>query len=116
LDNRDRILRELVHGHSHRCGFTQCAGIARAFPDFASGENWTWHFVAGLALFFCMSAYFIYLYRAGLSPRNALQKIRILFLPVAGKMRMEALDVILHWFVYAVILVLTITGIFLYLG
>ncbi len=85
-------------------------------PILPQGEIWTWHFLAGLTLFFCMSSYFIYLYRSGLTARNALQKIRILFLPAARKMRMEALNVILHWFVYAVILVLTVTGIFLYLG
>jgi cytochrome b subunit of formate dehydrogenase len=85
-------------------------------PILPQGEIWSWHFLSGLVLFFCMSSYSIYLYRTGLTARNALQKIRILFLPAARKMRMEALNVILHWFVYAVILVLTVTGVLLYLG
>src|SRR5438477_3566199 len=41
-------------------------------PILPQGEMWTWHFFAGLALFFCASAYLIYLNRGGLMARNAL--------------------------------------------
>src|SRR4051794_26892352 len=41
------------------------------------GEIWTWHFVAGMTLFFCGSAYAVYTWRAGLASRNDLNKTRI---------------------------------------
>src|SRR4029077_5241632 len=85
-------------------------------PILPQGEMWTWHFFAGLALFFCSSAYLIYIMRSGLSPRNALKKIRIILMPVASKMRWQAVNIGLHWFVYALITVMTVTGVLLYLG
>src|ERR1043166_7301684 len=36
-------------------------------PIMPQGEMWTWHFVAGLGLFFCASAYLVYLNRSGLT-------------------------------------------------
>src|SRR4029077_15095331 len=85
-------------------------------PITPQGEMWTWHFCAGLALFFCASAYLLYIMRGGLSPRNALKKIRVMLMPVAAKMRWQAVNIGLHWFVYALITVMTVTGILLYLG
>ena len=72
--------------------------------------------MAGLTLFFCASAYLVYINRSGLSPRNALKKLRIMLMPTARKMKFEALNVGLHWFVYALVVVMTVTGVFLYLG
>src|ERR1043165_10303755 len=43
-------------------------------PILPQGEIWTLHFYAGLTLFFCAAAYFIYMRRAGLASRNALKK------------------------------------------
>src|SRR3954470_8195635 len=40
-------------------------------PLLPQGEIWTWHFLAGLALFFCAAAYLIYMRRSGLASRNA---------------------------------------------
>ena len=37
-------------------------------PILPQGEIWTWHFLAGLTLFFCAAAYFVYMRRAGLAP------------------------------------------------
>jgi len=85
-------------------------------PILPQGEMWTWHFFAGLSLFFCASAYLIYIYRAGLSPRNALKKLKIMLIPAARKMRWDAVNVGLHWIGYALIVVMTATGILLYLG
>jgi cytochrome b subunit of formate dehydrogenase len=85
-------------------------------PILPQGEIWTWHFFAGLTLFFCASAYILYMARSGLMPRIALKKIRAFVIPNAGKLRYDALNVVLHWLVYVVIVVLTVTGIFLYLG
>src|SRR5215218_7733315 len=85
-------------------------------PITPQGEMWTWHFFAGLVLFFCASAYLLYIMRAGLSPRNALKKIRVMLMPVNAKMRWQAVNISLHWFVYALITVMTVTGVVLYLG
>ncbi|HET7678942.1 MAG TPA: ethylbenzene dehydrogenase-related protein [Xanthobacteraceae bacterium] len=85
-------------------------------PILPQGHILTWHFVAGLAMFFCASSYLVYLNRSGLVARNALLKLRILTIPEAGKLRLEAINVALHWFIYLVIAILTITGVFLYLG
>src|SRR5882757_1803051 len=85
-------------------------------PILPQGEMWTWHFVAGLGLFFCSSAYLIYLNRGGLTARNALKKVRVALMPVASKMRWQAVNVGLHWFVYVLITVMMVTGLILYLG
>src|SRR5882757_8450601 len=79
-------------------------------PILPQGEMWTWHFVAGLGLFFCASAYLIYLNRGGLTARNALKKVRVALMPVASKMRWQAVNVGWHWFVYALITVMMVTG------
>ena len=85
-------------------------------PITPQGEIWTWHFFSGFALFFCASAYLVYLNRSGLTARNALAKMRVALMPVGSKLRWQAINVGLHWFVYALIAVLMATGIFLYLG
>jgi cytochrome b subunit of formate dehydrogenase len=85
-------------------------------PILPQGEIWTWHFLAGLALFFCGSAYLIYMKRSGLANRNALKKTRVLVMPVASRMRFGGLNVLLHWAAYLIIVIMTVTGIFLYLG
>jgi cytochrome b561 len=85
-------------------------------PILPQGEVWTWHFYAGLTLFFGASAYILYMARSGLAPRIALKKVRAFVIPRAGKLRYDALNVVLHWLVYVVVVVLTVTGIFLYLG
>src|ERR1700736_4956865 len=38
-------------------------------PITPQGELWTWHFFAGLTLFFCASGYILYMARSGLAPR-----------------------------------------------
>src|SRR5438874_9049061 len=43
-------------------------------PILPQGEIWSWHFLAGLALFFCGSAYVLYVLRGGLAQRNGLQQ------------------------------------------
>ena len=85
-------------------------------PILPQGEIWTWHFLAGLALFFCAAAYLVYMRRSGLTNRNALKKTRTMIMPVAAKMRFGALNVLLHWAAYLIITIMTVTGIFLYLG
>ena len=52
----------------------------------------------------------------GLATRNALKKTRLMVMPVAAKMRFGGLNVLLHWAAYLIIVIMTVTGIFLYLG
>jgi cytochrome b subunit of formate dehydrogenase len=85
-------------------------------PMLPRGEVWTFHFFAGLALFFCASSYLIYVHRSGLSARNALKKLRLFLMPTARRMKFEALNVGLHWFLYTLIVVMTVTGVLLYIG
>jgi cytochrome b subunit of formate dehydrogenase len=85
-------------------------------PILPQGEIWTWHFLAGLTLFFCAAAYAIYTWRAALASRNALKKTRVMVMPVAAKMRFGGLNVLLHWAAYLIIGIMTVSGIFLYLG
>ena len=48
----------------------------------------TW--MSQTALFFCASAYLLYIMRSGLNARNALKKLRVMLMPVASKMRWQA--------------------------
>src|SRR4051794_39624204 len=85
-------------------------------PILPQGEIWTWHFLAGLTLFFCGSSYLVYMVRSGLTQRNAIKKTRVLAMQAPRKMKWGAVNVVLHWFVYALVVFLTCTGILLYLG
>jgi cytochrome b subunit of formate dehydrogenase len=85
-------------------------------PILPQGEIWSWHFLAGLTLFFCGSAYVVYLMRSGLAQRNSLKKTRVLRMAAPAKMKWGAVNVALHWFLYALIAFLTGTGIILYIG
>src|SRR6185295_11382069 len=60
-------------------------------PILPQGEIWTFHFYAGLTLFFCAAAYLIYMRRSGLANTHALKKTRVMVMPVASKMRFGAL-------------------------
>ncbi len=86
-------------------------------PILPRGEVWTYHFYAGLSLFFCISAYTAYVIRSKLSERNALSRIKVLTMPKApAKVRWNAVNVLLHWAIYGVIVAMTATGIAMYLA
>src|SRR5262245_15517764 len=85
-------------------------------PILPQGEIWTWHYGAGLALFFCATAYLLYVRRSGLYRRIALKQLRWFPLPGADKRKYGALNVALHWFVYGLVVLMTGTGVMLYLG
>jgi len=85
-------------------------------PILPQGEIWTWHFLTGLSLFFCASAYLLYMRRTGLDRRVALKKVRVFVLPAANKLRYGALNVVLHWALYGLVAIMTGTGVMLYLG
>jgi cytochrome b561 len=85
-------------------------------PVLPYGELWTWHFVAGLALFLGSSAYVVYIARSGLAQRNATIKIRALLMRAPPDMKWAAVNVILHWFIYGLVVVMFASGLMLYLG
>lgn len=85
-------------------------------PILPQGEIWTWHFIAGLTLFFASSAYVLYVIRSGLAQRNAVKKTRVLAMNAPSAMKWAAINVILHWFVYGLVVFMLATGIMLYLG
>jgi cytochrome b subunit of formate dehydrogenase len=85
-------------------------------PILPQGEIWTWHFLAGLALFFCAAAYFVYMRRSGLANRNAPKKSRMMLMKTTNRNKFGGLNVALHWAAYAIIVIMTVTGILLYLG
>src|SRR4051812_34634056 len=80
------------------------------------GEIWSWHIIAGLTLFFAASSYIGYMHRSGLKRRSALGKVRALTLPAARRVKWGAVNVLLHWSLYALLTVMTTTGVLLYLG
>ena len=80
------------------------------------GEIWTWHIVAGLILMSCTTAYVAYLRRASLGDRNSAVRLRTLTPPTTPRLRLRAINVALHWFAYAAILTLSVSGIILYIG
>ncbi|MGE3144745.1 MAG: ethylbenzene dehydrogenase-related protein [Pseudorhodoplanes sp.] len=85
-------------------------------PILPQGSIWTWHFIAGLTLFFGASAYVLYMLRSGLTQRNAVKKTRVLAMKAPAAMKWAAINVLLHWFVYALVVFMFVTGIMLYLG
>ncbi len=85
-------------------------------PILPQGEVWTVHFIAGLFLFFGSTAYVFYIRRSGLARRSALKRTVVLTMPVSDRLKWAAVNVILHWALYALIAVMTVTGILLYLG
>jgi cytochrome b561 len=85
-------------------------------PILPQGEIWSWHFLSGLTLFFCGSAYTAYILRGGLAQRNNLKTTRVLMLQAPPRMKWGSVNVLLHWLLYALILLLTVTGVVAYLG
>lgn len=89
-------------------------------PVLPQGEIWTVHFVAGLSLFFGITAYLVYLVRGRLTERNSPSRMRAILVSgrtrAARKARWSGINVALHWLIYGVSLVLTGTGVALYLG
>lgn len=91
--------------------------VARSLsPILPQGEIWTWHFVSSLALFVGSTAYVIYMMRARLGRRIAPARAAVLLMEAPARMRWNAVNVLLHWAIYAVVVALTATGVALYLG
>lgn len=85
-------------------------------PILPQGEIWTVHFVAGLALFFCVTAYALYMLRSGLANRVSPKRVRGFLMSSAAKLRWNAFNVSMNWLFYALVAVLTVTGVLAYLG
>ena len=85
-------------------------------PVLPQGEIWSWHILAGLALTFASTSYIAYLHRSGLVRRIALRKLIALTTPAPRRTKWGACNVLLHWFLYGLVIVQTITGVLLYLG
>ena len=85
-------------------------------PILPQGEIWSWHIISGLALYFASTAYAVYMFRSGLKRRVALAKVRALTMPVPRKTKWGAVNVLLHWALYGLLLIQTVTGFLLYLG
>ena len=85
-------------------------------PVLPQGEIFSWHILAGLAVFFCGSAYVVYVTRSRLTERVSLKKTRILAMRAPARLKWGAVNVLLHWFVYALVIFLTGTGVMMYLG
>jgi len=81
-------------------------------PILPQGEIWSWHIISGLALYFASTAYAVY----SLKRRVALAKVRALTMPVPRKTKWGAVNVVLHWTLYGLLLIQTVTGFLLYLG
>lgn len=85
-------------------------------PILPYGEIWTWHFVSGFVLFFGSTAYIGYIARSGLGQRNAFIKLRALLMRAPAQMKWAAINVLLHWFIYGLVVVMFATGLMMYLG
>lgn len=85
-------------------------------PILPYGDMWTVHFYAALSFFGISTAYVLYLRQGRLFGRNSLGKLRILTMQAPAKTRWGAVNVLLHWVFYLLILVLMGTGTAMYLG
>ena len=85
-------------------------------PILPQGDMWTVHFWSALSYVFAATAYLVYLRAGDLFGRNSPAKLRILKLKAPIKMKWGAVNVALHWLLYAIVLTMITTGIFMYQG
>jgi Ethylbenzene dehydrogenase/Prokaryotic cytochrome b561 len=86
-------------------------------PILPQGEIWSWHILSGLTLFFAGTAYVIYLSRAGLGGRtSSVRFIPLTMSNVSIKLKLLGANVLLHWVLYGLVSLLTVTGILMYIG
>ncbi len=80
------------------------------------GEIWRVHIVSALVLISVAVAYGVYLARTGLSGRVRLDKPRLYSLKLRGRARWAAINILLYWVVFVLMLIQIGTGAVLYLG
>lgn len=85
-------------------------------PILPQGDMWTVHFYSALSYVFTATAYLVYLRAGDLFSRNSPAKLRVLSLKAPAKLKWGAINVALHWLLYAIVLVMIATGIFMYQG
>jgi len=85
-------------------------------PVLPQGEIWSWHIISGLGLTFASTTYIVYMHRSGLMRRIALDKLRALAMPAPRQAKWGAINVLLHWALYALVVLQTVTATLLYLG
>ncbi|ASP35350.1 hypothetical protein CHH27_20655 [Labrenzia sp. VG12] len=85
-------------------------------PILPQGEIWTWHYLSAIFVLALIFAYGAYMSLARLKRRISSKKMVVLTLPASTKLRLSAVNVIAYWILFAAVLTLTATGIWLYLG
>jgi Ethylbenzene dehydrogenase/Prokaryotic cytochrome b561 len=85
-------------------------------PILPQGEIWSIHIYSALTLIACIIAYTLYMARSGLKRRVSLRRTVVFTVPVAPKLRWAATNVVLHWVLFATVMVLLASGVALYLG
>ena len=70
----------------------------------------------GLSFFLTATAYIIYLRLGHLFSRNSLTKLRVMLMPAPMKMKWGALNTALHWLLYVLLVIMMVTGVFMYQG
>ncbi len=85
-------------------------------PILPQGEIWTWHYLSAVFVLALIFAYATYMSAARLKRRISSKKIVVLSLPASNKLRIAAVNVIAYWILFAAVLVLSATGVLLYLG
>ena len=85
-------------------------------PILPQGEIWSVHIIAGLTLFGASTAYPVYMALGRLGSRVAPRRIKTARTAASAKLRWMGVNVLLHWLLYAIVVVLTATGVLLFLG
>lgn len=79
-------------------------------------HTWTWHMPAGVVLTSVAVAYTIYIAKAGLGRRVAIDKMRIKALMGRRPARLGSISVLLHWVLFMAMSALIVTGGLLFFG
>jgi hypothetical protein len=93
------------------------AALAKSFADFLPAHNiWFFHIIAGIGVLVIAAAYPIYLRGTGLGRRILLDRTRLAALFRGGSARWGAVNVILYWLLFALLVVQLASGILLHRG
>ena len=85
-------------------------------PILPQGEMWSWHIYSALVVLGGIVAYATYLSVGRLKRRVSMKKTVVLSLPASPKLKWSAINVLLYWCLFALVLILAVTGLLLYLG
>lgn len=85
-------------------------------PILPQGEIWTWHFLSALFVLGLIFAYTAYMSLARLMRRISAQKASVITQQANRKLKISAINVISYWMLFVSIIVLTVTGVLLYIG